>query len=74
MFLQNIGTTWSALITGIAKQGLFLIPALFLLHITLGLDGVLAAQPVSDLCSIFLAIPLWWKHYRKMDYLEKQKQ
>ena len=74
MFLQNIGATWSALITGIAKQGLFLIPALFLLHITLGLDGVLAAQPVSDLCSIFLAIPLWWKHYRKMDYLEKQKQ
>ena len=73
-FLQNIGATWSALITGIAKQGLFLIPALFLLHITLGLDGVLAAQPVSDLCSIFLAIPLWWKHYRKMDYLEKQKQ
>ena len=74
MFLQNIGATWSALITGISKQGLFLIPALFLLHITLGLDGVLAAQPVSDLCSLFLSIPLWWKHYRKMDYLEKQKR
>ena len=74
MYLQNIGATWSALITGISKQGLFLIPALYLLHITLGLDGVMAAQPVSDLCSIVLTIPLWWKHYKKMNYLEKLKR
>ncbi len=74
MFLQNIGATWSALFTGIARQGLFLIPALYILHITFGLDGVVAAQPVSDLCAMLLTIPLWWKHYSKMDKLEKLKQ
>ena len=74
MFLQNIGATWSALFTGISRQGLFLIPALYLLHITLGLDGVMAAQPVSDILSLIMTIPLWWKHYSKMDLLEKQKK
>ena len=74
MFLQNIGATWSALFTGISRQGLFLIPALYILHITLGLDGVMAAQPVSDICALILSIPLWWKHYSKMDKLERKKQ
>ena len=74
MFLQNIGATWSALFTGISRQGLFLIPALYILHITLGLDGVIAAQPVADICALILAIPLWWKHYSKMDILERNKQ
>lgn len=74
MFLQNIGATWSALFTGISRQGLFLIPALYILHITMGLDGVIAAQPVSDICSFIMTIPLWWKHYSKMDKLEKQKK
>lgn len=66
MFLQNIGATWSALIVAISRQGLFLIPVLWILHLLYGFDGVIASQPVSDIFSLLVTIPLCWKAFQKM--------
>ena len=58
MFLQNIRRTWPAVTVAAARQGLFFIPAVLVGALCWGLDGVIAAQPVSDICAFCLSVPL----------------
>ena len=58
MMLQTIGYTRDASILAIARQGLFLIPALLILPPALGLLGLQLAQPIADCCAVLLSIPL----------------
>lgn len=58
MMLQTIGMALKASIVAAARQGLFLIPAILILPLFLGLFGVQIAQMVSDICSFALAVPL----------------
>ena len=58
MYLQNIRRTVPAVIMATARQGLFLIPALFAGRALLGFPGVEIAQTVSDCCAFVLAVPL----------------
>ncbi len=52
---QALGKPMSAMLIGLARQGLFLVPIALLLSLSIGLDGVLAAQGVSDLLTGLLA-------------------
>ena len=56
MFTQSIGYGVRATIISIARQGIFLIPALLTLPGVWGLFGIQAAQPLSDICTFFLAL------------------
>jgi putative MATE family efflux protein len=58
MLMQTIGKSFKASVLALSRQGLFLLPFLFILAPLLGLLGVQLAQPVSDACSFVLAIPL----------------
>ena len=58
MFLQNIRRTWPAVLVAAARQGLFFIPAVLIGALAWGMNGLVAAQPVSDLCAFCLSIPL----------------
>ena len=58
MYLQNIRRTVPAIIIAMARQGIFLIPALFIGNWLLGFLGVEIAQAVADTASFLLAIPL----------------
>ena len=58
MMLQTMGIAGRATVLAMARQGLFFIPAVWLLERAFGLLGVQLAQPVADLCSFLLAIPL----------------
>ena len=58
MYLQNIRRTVPAVVMATARQGLFLIPALFVGRALLGFTGVEIAQTVSDGCAFVLALPL----------------
>ncbi len=58
MMLQTMGIAGKASLLAIARQGLFLIPPVLILPHFFDLLGVQLAQPVADLCSILLAIPL----------------
>ena len=58
MYLQNIRRTIPAIIIAMARQGIFLIPALFIGNWLLGFLGVEIAQAVADTASFLLAIPL----------------
>ncbi|WP_105616186.1 MATE family efflux transporter [Vallitalea okinawensis] len=57
---QALGHAGKAAIVSISRQGLFLIPLLFILPQYLGLTGVLIAQPVADGLSIMIALVLFY--------------
>lgn len=66
MMLQTIGRTVPATIVAIGRQGLFLIPAIFILTSLLGLTGVLIAQGVADFATFLLCIPLQFKVLKEL--------
>ena len=56
MLTQSIGYGARATLLSIARQGIFLIPALLVLPGALGLLGIQIAQPISDVCTLVLTI------------------
>jgi putative MATE family efflux protein len=66
MMTQTIGKSLEASILATSRQGLFLLPALFILTPFLGLLGVQLSLPVADILSFFLAFPITMKVLRGM--------
>ncbi len=58
MLLQTIGKAVGASIISMSRQGLFFLPAILILPRKLGLLGVQISQPIADLCSFLVALPL----------------
>jgi putative MATE family efflux protein len=58
MMMQTIGKAGKATILALAWQGLFLLPCIFVLTPLLGILGVQMSQPVSDLATFALSVPL----------------
>ncbi len=55
MLSQSIGYGFRATLVALGRQGLFLIPALWIMPRIWGIRGIQAAQPVSDLFTFVLA-------------------
>jgi Na+-driven multidrug efflux pump len=72
MMTQTIGKAMEASLLAISRQGLFLLPALFILTPFLGLLGIQLSLPVSDLASFLVAIPLTRGVLRHMGKDEKE--
>lgn len=58
MLLQNIAKTVRASILSMSRQGLFFVPLIFILPPLLGILGVQLCQPISDVFSFLIAVPL----------------
>lgn len=58
MMLQSVGKALKASVVASARQGLFFIPLIFILPNFLGLTGVQICQPISDIFTFIIAIPL----------------
>ncbi len=58
MMLQTLGLAGKATLLALSRQGLFLLPILFLLTPRLGILGIQIAQPLADFFTLILAIPL----------------
>lgn len=58
MMLQTIGKAVKASILAMSRQGLFLLPSLYILEPRLGVLGIQLAQPISDMATFLLALPL----------------
>lgn len=67
MYLQTTNQTLSAVTLAIARHGLFLIPMLILGNLFFGFGGIVASQPLSDICSFILAIPLYRASVRRLN-------
>lgn len=66
MILQTTRKTFRASLLAISKQGLFLIPVIFLLPKFFGLTGIETAQPVADILTFLLSIPLGYSIIKEM--------
>ena len=73
-FFQCIGKVKISIFLSLSRQLLFLLPALALLPIWFGLDGVWLAQPVSDfIASVVTAwIMIVYMHKFKLQHKENQ--
>ena len=58
MTTQTMGLALQASISAASRQGLFLIPSLFVLSPLLGLLGIQLATPVADITCLIVVIPI----------------
>jgi putative MATE family efflux protein len=59
MMLQTMGKSMSASALALARQGLFLLPLLYILTHFLGLLGIQTSQPIADAVTFVFSIPLY---------------
>lgn len=66
MLTQTIRMPVQASIIAASRQGLIFIPAVLLGGRLFGLNGIMAAQPVSDICTLIIAIAIVSKILKKL--------
>lgn len=57
--MQSVGDALPATVLSVLRQGVLLIPLLYLLNAILGLNGVIYAQALTDYVVVILSIYLW---------------
>lgn len=72
MMLQTIGKTLKASLLAMSRQFLFFVPVILTLPGFLGILGVQLSQPIADLCSFLLAVPLSISVLREMSREQEQ--
>jgi putative MATE family efflux protein len=66
MMTQTMGKALEASIVAFSRQGLFLIPSLFILGPLLGLFGIQLATPIADLAGLIIVIPIILRVFRQL--------
>ena len=59
--MQSIGKASWATVLSVLRQGLLLVPILFLLNTIGGLNGVIYGQALTDFIAVILSVVLWGK-------------
>ena len=72
MMLQTIGRTVKASLLAMSRQFLFFVPAILTLPHMFDMLGVQMSQPIADVCSFIVAVPLALSELRDMKRLEAQ--
>ncbi|MBQ3756305.1 MAG: hypothetical protein II873_04245 [Oscillospiraceae bacterium] len=65
-FLQAAGKAFQATLVSVLRQGVLLIPALYLMHDFFGLTGIAAAHTAADFGAILAASVLGLRGYRQI--------
>lgn len=66
MMQQNLGKVFSASFLSMARQGIVFIPLVYILPPLLGLHGLFLVQPIADLITFLIAIPLQLRILKKL--------
>ena len=67
MLLQTTGKMWRASILGFARQGIILIPIVWILPPIIGIWGIQIAQPLADLITFLMSVPMTMSVIKKMN-------
>lgn len=59
--MQSVGHAFPATVLSVLRQGILLIPLLYLLRALFGLNGVILGQSVTDYIAVVLSVFLWRK-------------
>ena len=70
MSQQTMGLTVPATFMAVARQGLFFIPVVWSLALTIGLPGIQMAQMVADLLTFACSIPIQIHVLKRLKMLE----
>ena len=65
--LQSVEHAFPATILSILRQGVLLIPLLYLLDALFGLNGVIYGQSVTDYIAVGLSVVIWHRARRNLD-------
>ncbi len=63
---QGMGKGMQSLVLAAGRQGLIFLPMLFIMNKVAGLDGVIWAQPIADVCCIILAAVMFRATTKKL--------
>ena len=66
MMLQTTGNVVGASVLAMSRQGLALIPVMFLFSLLIGAEGLIWAQPIADLVTLAVSIPFTVGLLKKM--------
>ena len=66
MMLQSVGKAASASLLAASRQGLSLIPLVLTLSHFFGLTGIQLAQPIGDVITAIIAVPLTAKFFKEL--------
>lgn len=72
MLFQSIGENKYSAFVAMLRSGLCFIPVLVIFRVAFGLFGVQIAQPVADLLTFFITIPIGIKYVQTMIDNEKK--
>lgn len=74
MSYQSIGKSWTATFLSSLRQGLFFLPAIFLLPALWGIRGIQLAQPAADLGTFLAGVPFAVKFYHFLRDKEREDE
>ena len=66
MLLQNLGRSVKATVLAVSRQGIVFFPLIFIFPRLFGLTGALICQPVSDVISIAMSLPMLIPDLKKL--------
>lgn len=61
--VQAMGNAKASLIVNVSRQGIIYIPVIIILHLAIGMNGIIWAQVVSDFAGIILAYIVWRRNF-----------
>lgn len=64
--MQSVGHAFPATVLSVLRQGLLLIPLLYILQALFGLQGVIFGQSVTDYIAVILSVVLWRRISRRV--------
>ncbi|MFA6755874.1 MAG: MATE family efflux transporter [Bacilli bacterium] len=74
IFLQAVGKPVKSILLSLSRDTLFLIPAVTILPIFYGIDGVMYSAPVADVLAIIVTSILIFIEYKKIHSLIKKEE
>lgn len=74
MLLQTIGKAKEASIIAVSRQGLFFIPTILIFPHIFGIIGVQLSQPIADIFTFLIAVPIGIKVLRELNSLQKGQE
>ncbi len=74
IFLQSIGSPVKATILSLMRDVIVFVPLTCLLPLWLGIDGVLWAAPVADVCAIIVTIILLVLEFKRINKIQLKEQ
>ena len=74
MLLQTIGKTFKASVVSLARQGLCFVPFILLLPRFYGILGIQLSQPIADVLSLLIAVPLTLSVLRELRRLQQKEE